>query len=458
MNASAKSFASFNQRLDLQVHAFCFLALHEVHLIRTIIYLSLLCTAANAPAQVRELWRNTVTNVVTGVSPLGNFVIPTNHSLTIASVDHGGNTLVGGKAEWYTLDPPQPYVSGFAAKFDRSGNELWRFYVGTNAQLGVEGIETDLAGNVFIALKVDALVIQPHLVVLKLSPRGKELWRRIQPGSNELPASLGVDPAGDSFLSSFIYLQISPGNFSMDETVAKYNKNGGMLWRTLLPRRQYFGDGSYDKPTKALVPLEDGGVVVVGQTSESGFAARLDRRGHVTWFKDQNGPQGTLPRFAGALVSRDTILAASLDGSAVFTENGKVLGTSPAAGVVVGKASNGDFLLNYPGLITQLSSSRGDVRWTNNTHLFPPQAAAADSTGVLVVADFTYNRPGIAFLRLDRIGQQVWQSVPTNFPVLNSSPRFLIRAPDGTFRLVAELKPSGGYPLGVEVLSISADR
>ena len=242
--------------------------------------------------QVRELWRSGLTN---GSEP---FQPRTNYSVTTATVDAHGNTIVGGVAK---VSYPIYITRGVIAEFDSHGVKKWEYCIGTNVQYGIEGLVTDSHGNVFFTLRADPYH-EPVAALVKLSPNGGELWRVAETNvingpPNSFPTTVKLDSHGCPFFYVAVFRKVPPGVLASEQVVSHFDGDGVALWRAALPGQGYiFGDAGL---LKAIEVASDGGVIVVGgyygntfpvnghdPVDSVGFAAKLDAEGRLLWWSD----------------------------------------------------------------------------------------------------------------------------------------------------------------------------
>lgn len=206
------------------------------------------------------------------------------------SVDGAGNVYVGGSTEG--AFPGQTSGEGFDAyvsKLSASGTPLWTRQFNGGGYTEVEGVlrttwntdevtslQADPSGNVYVAGRVDGTLAgqtsagQADAFVRKYGPDGRELWTR-QIGTAERDAGrVGLDPAGN------VYLTVSPSQQSLAQTsstsVRKYAPDG-----TLVQTRPV------NLGIKKVIPVDmvvgrSGNIFLTGRTDEPlpGFTQTWD--------------------------------------------------------------------------------------------------------------------------------------------------------------------------------------
>src|SRR5439155_13034243 len=112
----------------------------------------------------------------------------------------------GGSSSTLAISPN----SGFIAKFDAQGGKLWEAHLGTNAFNGIDTLDVDAQGNIFLALRLDPYSEQRSLALVKLSPAGDELWRVVEHGIIQTsdPYTIGsamkVEASGSVVITSIL--------------------------------------------------------------------------------------------------------------------------------------------------------------------------------------------------------------------------------------------------------------
>src|SRR5262245_23259513 len=175
-----------------------------------LIFFQLLCVVTNSHAQVRELWQTALTN--------SGFI---GYTLRQATVDSFGNTFVGGSIT--TLDN-MFNPSGLVAKFDPKGNKAWEKQIGTNAFSGIDGLDVDYQGNVFVAVRVNSHGEDRSLALVKLAPDGGELWRVNEPfvTDADVGSFLKVDAAGNVILTTILVRGLNSTEQIAEQIVSKF--------------------------------------------------------------------------------------------------------------------------------------------------------------------------------------------------------------------------------------------
>lgn len=378
---------------------------------------------AKAPAQIRELWRVEMTNN------------SAQRVLTTVAVDDQNNTIVGATETFY--GGPASYVAGSVQKLASDGRVLWEFREGKEAYNGVDGLAVDGDGNVFLSVQLSFSFPSP-IVLIKLSPDGKELWRKssLYAGSQTTTvpsSSVKLDSAGNVF---FLISQFVPGTEGSKQSLAKLDTDGRSLWRCTLPGYQYFTDGGV---AKTLTLTSDGGAVIVGGYSAtpaalyfegSGFAAKIRADGVLDWLNaDYKGKQRTGIFNSVAVGSKGAICAASsYEGLTVFSANGKPLHTINSGSEAFGVTAKGDFLLTqFREKIYTLKESGAVGNWETYSGLFPVVSVLPDENdGLLVTGIWPGVYPGVlGIAKLNRGGNIVWRSFLPNvfFIFMDSSLR-----------------------------------
>jgi|688.fasta_scaffold19901_2 hypothetical protein len=135
----------------------------------------------------------------------------------------------------------------YVAKYSNDGDLLW--VKSPNGKGEAQGVGTDPEGNIFIGgyfnstISFGPIALQSHseknsdAFVAKYAPDGNILWARSIGGDNGEIASCEADPFGNVYLSGLyfsktIYTETDTlkNNGSINHFIAKYNKDGQLLW------------------------------------------------------------------------------------------------------------------------------------------------------------------------------------------------------------------------------------
>jgi hypothetical protein len=201
-------------------------------------------------------------------------------------VDKQGNVIAGGITQnTGTL----PRVDFTIAKFDRDGSLLWlQTLDGTNLGGVVNSVAADNQGNVVAAGFTQHTGTFGDFTVAKFDRDGMLLWQRTLLGTangGEEASSVSLDSRGNVVVSGVIQ---NAGTF-YDFTVAKFDRDGALLWQQTL-------NGTANSLDWALSVVVDNqqNVIAGGFTIEAGFdaaltVAKFDRDGALLWLQNING-------------------------------------------------------------------------------------------------------------------------------------------------------------------------
>ena len=428
-------------------------------------------TTASVGAQVHELWRTGFTNGSAFGPPWTNYVIPTNFVTTAAAVDAEGNTLVGGAAQGRMAGTPPGQA--FVAKVSPTGELLWVYRTGDRAFNGVESLALGPSGQAILVTRLTTDEPRPTALVA-VAPDGQELWRAEETNAvgNSVPVnSVGVDQSGNVFWYGLRWASVAPEARIGEVFLTKFNSTGQKLWRLTLPPEQVLipagGLG------KALCLMPDGGAAVTGgYTSEQGvhggFVAKISSTGELLWFaKPMMGTnQPIVPSSTVKAGTNGTIWAVGPYRYTILATNGEMfrfgteyLGVSSATA-----SSDGGFLLDQlSGTHYLRLDAEGQIRWRTTVKLHGSLGGVEDEMGGFLVASGNYGWPA-ASLVLDYIdpeGNMLWSFLVQNSHYdgwsSETSPGSLLRAPDGTYRVVLNESGGSGYDIGVAVMAFGLD-
>ena len=205
----------------------------------------------------------------------------------------------------------------FIAKYDSTGNLIWAKGIGGSGDDKAFSIDTDDAGNVYLAANFYSPVIEVgayefinagnvgDILLVKFDTKGNILWATREGGPGlEIPYAICVDAIGNSIVTGrFSSLSIDFGEFtlkqagSMDVFIVKYNPEGNILWA------KGAGGTSNDEGYAIDTDLE-GNIYVGGyfnqnakfesvSLSTSGqadaFLVKYDALGNLLWAKKAGG-------------------------------------------------------------------------------------------------------------------------------------------------------------------------
>jgi hypothetical protein len=372
-------------------------------------------------------------------------------------IDLTGNTIVGGGM---TTSPGDSLTSGFAAKFDAAGNKLWQAQIGTNAFNGIDGLDVDYEGNVFVTIRFDPNSQERILALIKLSPDGKEIWRVAQQNvmqtsePNAIGSALKVDNVGNVVETTIVMRDLDAQTRVAEQLVAKFDPAGVNLWRTTLPRYGYFL--SQDPGSKLLAVDDSGRVIVAGMytgkpvfsaTLPETFVANLAADGRLEWWTDDYKGYGQ-PRFYTTVLanSKGTVAAAGPgEGITFFSQKGRALHTALNGDELVQVTPKGGFLAGCGGYLCAFNSAGSHQQWRFAYGLSGLWGVVGDgASGWIVAGGVPANLTGVGFVNIDADGNELWRTEFANYGVVNYPTGYLfhnvlLRTGDGTLRLVAPL-------------------
>jgi hypothetical protein len=223
---------------------------------------------------------------------------------------------------------PEGLIDGFISKYDGDGNYLWTKHHAGSFQLGIYGMETDQAGNLYVGGAFDDIRDfdpGPDSTVLtasgawdaffqKFDPDGNFLWvRTLSNGADNWVFDLKLDIEDQVLITGYYSgtLDFDQGteNHSFtadlnDVYVAKYSGQGDYIWASV------FEGTSFDR-ANALFTSEDGRVYTTGffgdqadfdpgpgtallistgqQDTDDAFLSILDSDGHFVFARNIGG-------------------------------------------------------------------------------------------------------------------------------------------------------------------------
>ena len=218
------------------------------------------------------------------------------------AVDPSGNVYITGTTDstgFPTANPLQAAGTGgsdvFVAKLNPAGDALlYATYFGGSSDDSGNGIAVDAEGNAYVTGSTeseDFPTLNPARskrlfrdgFVTKLNPEGNALVYSTHYGDNSVEEyhDIGVDAAGNAYVTGSILISISTGGIDTDVLMGKLDASGS---RSLYFFR--FGEGGFDKGNGIAVDA-DGNTYVTGQIQTSSglvvvgdaFVIKLDPSG-----------------------------------------------------------------------------------------------------------------------------------------------------------------------------------
>jgi uncharacterized delta-60 repeat protein len=201
------------------------------------------------------------------------------------AVDHHGNVVAAG----FTQNTGTSF-DFTVAKFDREGTLLWQQNLNGTANDFDEAfsVAVDHHGNVVAAGRTNNTGTSFDFTVAKFDPDGTLLWQQNLNGtanSFDLAFSVAVDHHGNVVAAG---VTENTGTV-LDFTVAKFDRNGTLLWQQNLNgtanRSDFAGSVAVD---------HHGNVVAAGVTENTGTSfdftvAKFDPDGTLLWQQNLNG-------------------------------------------------------------------------------------------------------------------------------------------------------------------------
>jgi uncharacterized delta-60 repeat protein len=207
----------------------------------------------------------------------------TDDTANSVAIDHQGNVVAAGRVQGlFTV-----------AKFDPDGILLWeqqlpRFGSASEAAQ----VAVDDEGDVVAAGETGNIEGPRDFTVVKLDPNGFVLWQQNLHGTVGNPDranSVAVDHAGN--VAAAGYFSNTPGRTGRDFTVAKFDRDGTLLWLQNI-------DGILQNTdfANSVAMDNNGNVVAAGRTFNTGAntdftVAKFDRDGALLWQRDLRGPR-----------------------------------------------------------------------------------------------------------------------------------------------------------------------
>ncbi len=191
--------------------------------------------------------------------------------------DDSGGIFVSGRtgelAEYGSID-------GYLLNVDAEGEERWyRVYGGEATDAFSDMIRTQDGGFALVG-KTSSFGGGGQFYLVKTDSLGEEEWSGAYGDSidSDIAVAIGEMPDGGFVMAGWTYPE--PMDMSTDMLVIRVDAEGEEIWR------RYFGDNVNSETFHDLVVLENGDIVLLGETSNSPDDAvliRLNPEGEVVW-------------------------------------------------------------------------------------------------------------------------------------------------------------------------------
>lgn len=214
------------------------------------------------------------------------------------ATDSKGNVYISGETSGSLAASNQGRTDAWVAKYNTSGALLWKRQLGTSGADGSSGVATDSLGNVYISGYTSGSLGGANkgegidAWVAKYNSSGEPVWKR-QLGTFETDYSNGVatDSQGNVYISGYTDSNLA-GTYhgEGDAWVAKYNTSGTRLWD------RQFGSARFDI-SNGVATDSKGNVYISGDTKGSlagvyqggtngsgdAWVAKYDSSGALVW-------------------------------------------------------------------------------------------------------------------------------------------------------------------------------
>jgi hypothetical protein len=227
-----------------------------------------------------ELWRQQI----------GTAVIDATWSV---AVDASGNAYVSGSTKGDLGGTNQGGNDAYLTKFDTSGNELWGRLIGTSSNDESYSVAVDAAGNVYFSGITGGSLGGPSAggsdaYLAKFDSSGNELWRQqVGTASEDYGLAVAVDASGNAYISGQTYGSLGgPNAGGRDAFLTKFDASGNELWS------QQIGTASLETGYSVAVD-NSGNPFICGDTYGSlggpnaggadAFLTKFDASGNELW-------------------------------------------------------------------------------------------------------------------------------------------------------------------------------
>ncbi len=190
-----------------------------------------------------------------------------NDSAQALSTDADGNIYLAGETSGALFSETNKGVQdAFVVKYDKTGNKVWHKWLGSSSYDTARALATDTNGNVYLAGATKGAFFSEtnegynDAFVVKYDKTGDEVWHKWL-GSNDYDTAraLATDTNGNIYLVGYtdgtFFAETNRG--SSDAFIVKYDKVGNKIWH------KWLGSNDYDS-TRALATDTDGNVYLAG--------------------------------------------------------------------------------------------------------------------------------------------------------------------------------------------------
>ncbi|UOG73183.1 SBBP repeat-containing protein [Hymenobacter tibetensis] len=255
---------------------------------------------------------------------------------TDIAVDASGNVYVTG----YSVENFGTY-DYTTIKYSAAGQQLWtaRYNGPANRDDLATSLAVDAAGNVYVTgTSYNGPTTSYDYATVKYSESGTQLWATRYTGSgtsDEVPTTLGVDGAGDVYVTGTAY----NGNQSNYTTLKYAGSSGAQVW-----------EAAYNGPANSYDLVRDLAVDAAGNVAITGTSDSGTSYDYATVRYTSSGQQLWTARYNGNGNSYDEATAVVVDNVGNVT--------------VTGYADTGNGDWNY--MTIQYIGTTGQTRWGNS--------------------------------------------------------------------------------------------
>ena len=159
-------------------------------------------------------------------------------------------------------------------KYNSVGNEIWVKRYNSPYNFRDQGISlgVDAAGNVYVTGGIYLnFSMGSDYATVKYDAAGNEQWARIYDGpnhANDVPRSFAVDGKGNSYVTGVSVVTTGGGDINGDYLTLAYNTAGTELWS-----KRYNGPGNYSDEAVAIVVDFLGNIYITGNSQGDGSDA-----------------------------------------------------------------------------------------------------------------------------------------------------------------------------------------
>jgi len=162
---------------------------------------------------------------------------PEEDKVSKIALDDGGNIYIFGQTNGKLGKNRKGKTDIFIAKYDKTGEQIWIWQIGTNKNDVCSGLDIDKLGNLYIVGFTEGDLAKTNMgkldvIVIKYDKHGKMIWKdQFGTEEHDLASDIRVGQSNDIYICGGTVGNLSkPNNGKPDIFIAKYDTSGHSLW------------------------------------------------------------------------------------------------------------------------------------------------------------------------------------------------------------------------------------